>query len=204
MEQNNTVLQPIHISNREELVNQVTAEAFEGIFRIDEQITEKVASRLARSINYRILKHPGSPIYLVINSPGGHVTDGLAIFDIIEGAKASGCDVYTIGTGIAASMGAYLLAAGSKGKRYATPNCSILLHQPMSGVRGQVTDMQIHVENVIKIKEKLLRHFSDFTGQPVEELRPKMERDYIIDAEQAMQEGIIDLIDFEINIIQKG
>ena len=204
MDKNTATLQPMHHNDREELVNQATAEASQGIFRIDTSITEKTASWLSGNLNYRVVKHPGSPIFLIINTPGGHITDGMAIYDTIEGAKTNGCDVYTIGTGLAASMGAFLLAAGSKGKRYATPSCSILLHQPLGGVSGQATDMLIHVENIIKMKKGLLEHFSKFTGQSTGMLEPKMERDYIIDAKQALREGIVDFVDYEINVLQKG
>lgn len=204
MEQNTNTLQPIHHNDREELVNQATAEARQGIFRIDTPITEKTASWLAGNINHRVLKHPGEPLFLVINSPGGHVTDGWSLYDTIEGAKAMGCDVYTIGTGMAASMGAFLLAAGSRGKRYCTPSCSVLLHQPLGGVSGQTTDLVIHVENIVKMKEGLLNHLAEFMGQSPEKLAPKLERDYIMNAEQALMEGVVDHIDYEIMIIQKG
>lgn len=204
MEQNTTILYPIHLNDREELVNLSTAEACQGIFRIYTAITEKTAACIAGSINHRVLKHPGLPIYIIINSPGGHVTSGMAIFDTIEGAKAMGCNVYTIAAGMAASMGAFLLGAGTKGCRFATPSAKIVLHQPLGGVSGQATDMAIIVDNIVKTKEDLTKHLSDFTGQSVEELAPKLERDYHMSAEKALREGVIDAIDYEINIIQKG
>jgi ATP-dependent Clp protease protease subunit len=115
-----------------------------------------------------------------------------------------GCSVYTIAMGMAASMGAFLLAAGSIGCRFASPNAEIMLHQPLGRTSGQATDMLIVVDNIVKTKERLLKHLAGFTGQSSEELAPKLERDYIVTAAQALKEGIIDGIKSEIEILQKG
>jgi len=190
------------INDHESHVNQDTYEFEQGIFRFDKPINEDEHKRFAGFVNYWVRKHPGESMYIIINSPGGHVTDGLAILDTLNSAKEMGCTVYTIATGMAASMGAFLLAAGSKGCRYATPNAKIMLHQPLGGVSGQATDMQIVVEDVVRTKSLLTKHISDFTGQSVEQLAPKLERDYHMSAEQALKEGVIDHIDYEVKIIQ--
>jgi len=194
----------IIINDHETHVNQDTYEFESGVFRFDKPINEDEHKRFAGFVNYWVRKHQGEPIYVVINSPGGHVTDGLAILDTIDGAKAMGSDVYTIGTGMAASMGAFLLAAGTKGCRYCTPNAEVMLHQPLGGVSGQATDMVIVVDNIVKTKERLTKHLAEFTGQSAEELAPKLERDYIMSPDQALKEGVIDGIENEVKILMKG
>ena len=203
-EQSNIILHRVTINDREEYITLPTIEAEQGIFRIDKPITEDIHRQFSGFVNQRVRKHPGSPIFIIINSPGGHVADGLAIFDTMTGAKELGSDVYTIGTGMVASMGAFLLAAGTKGCRYCTPNTEILLHQPLGGVSGQATDMVIVVDNIVKTKQRLTEHLSKFTGQPPETLASKLERNYIISPEQALEEGVIDHIDYEVLILQKG
>jgi len=206
MQEQNNILYRTTINDREDYNSLPTFEAEQGIFRIesDDPINASLRRQFSGFINQRILKHPGEPIYIIINSPGGHVTDGLAILDSINSAKETGSDVYTIATGRAASMGAFLLAAGTKGCRYCTPNAEVLLHQPLGGVSGQATDMVIVVDNIVKTKERLTKHLADFTGQSTEELMPKLERNYIMSPEQALREGIIDGIEYEIKIIRKG
>ena len=203
MQEQNNIYYPITSNDREAYTNQATAEAKQGIYRLSTAINEDAQKMIAGFINSRIRTNPGEPIYLILNTRGGHVTDGLAILDAIGGAKAMGCDVYTIATGTAASMGAILLAAGTKGCRYCTPNAEVMLHQPLGGVSGavQATDMVIAAENIVKTKELLTKHLADFTGQSAEELTPKLERDYIMSPEQALTEGVIDGIKSEQEII---
>jgi len=193
----------IIINDHEVHVSQDTYEFEQGVFRFDKPINEAEHKKFAGFVNYWTHKHFGESIYVIINSPGGHVTDGLAILDVINGAKEMGSAVYTIATGLAASMGAFLLAAGTKGKRFATPNSKIMLHQPLGGVSGQATDMQIVVEDVVRTKALLLKHLSAFTGQSEKELEPKLERDYNMSGEQALREGVIDCIEYEVKIFQK-
>ncbi|MCD6322812.1 MAG: ATP-dependent Clp protease proteolytic subunit, partial [Clostridiales bacterium] len=126
-----------------------------------------------------------------INSPGGSVTAGLAIYDTMQYVK---CDVSTMCVGLAASMGAFLLTAGTKGKRFALPNSQILIHQPLGGVQGQATDIKIHTEWLLKIKDKLNQALSDNTGQPLEKIQQDVERDYFMSADDAQEYGIIDKV----------
>ena len=132
---------------------------------------------------------PDKDISLYINSPGGSVTAGLAIYDTMQYIKP---DVSTICIGLAASMGAFLLAGGAKGKRYALPNAEIMIHQPLGGARGQATDMQIQVEQILKIKSKLNQMLSENTGQPLETIKNDTERDNYMSAEEAKSYGLID------------
>ena len=128
---------------------------------------------------------------MYINSPGGSVTAGLAIYDTMQYTKA---DVSTICVGMAASMGAFLLSSGAKGKRFALPNSEIMIHQPLGGVQGQTTDMKIHVERMLKIKENLNKILSENTGQPIDIVKQDTERDNFMDAEEALKYGLIDNI----------
>lgn len=134
---------------------------------------------------------PDKDINLYINSPGGSVTAGLAIYDTMQHIK---CDVSTICVGMAASMGAFLLTAGAKGKRKALPNSEIMIHQPSGGTRGQATDIVIHAERLIKTKENLNKILSERTGQDLEKIKKDVERDFFMDAEEALKYGIIDEI----------
>ena len=132
------------------------------------------------------------PITLYINSPGGSVSDGLAIYDTL---KASGCEIITVACGMAASMGAFLLAAaGTKGKRYVQPNAEVLIHQPLGGASGQASDMKIHVEHILSIRGKLNRMLSACTGQTLERIEADTERDKILSAEEALAYGLVDCI----------
>ena len=130
-------------------------------------------------------------ISLYINSPGGSVTSGMAIYDTMNFVKS---DVSTICLGMAASMGAFLLSSGKKGKRYALPNCDIMIHQPSGGAKGQATDINIHAQHILKTKEKLNKILSEKTGQPYEIIAADTERDNFMDAEQALKYGLIDKI----------
>ena len=134
---------------------------------------------------------PDKDIFLYINSPGGSVSAGLAIYDTMQYIK---CEVSTICVGLAASMGAFLLAAGAKGKRKALPNAEIMIHQPSGGAQGQATDISIHAEQILRIRERLNEILSARTGQPVEKVRLDTERDNYMSAEQARAYGIVDEI----------
>lgn len=130
-------------------------------------------------------------IQIYINSPGGSVTSGLAIYDTIKFIK---CDVSTICVGICASMAAFLLSSGTKGKRYALSNSEIMIHQPIGGAQGQATEIQIAAERIIKIKKKLNKLLSENTGNPISKIEKDVERDYFMDSEEALKYGIIDKI----------
>jgi ATP-dependent Clp protease, protease subunit len=134
---------------------------------------------------------PDKDIQLYINSPGGSVTAGFAIYDTMQYIKS---DVSTICIGMAASMGAFLLTAGTKGKRFALPNSEIMIHQPLGGARGQATDIQIHAEQILKIKERLNSILSERTGQPLEKIQQDTERDFFMSADKAKEYGIIDQV----------
>ena len=132
---------------------------------------------------------PDRDINLYINSPGGSVTAGMAIYDTMQFTKA---DVSTICVGMAASMGAFLLSSGAKGKRFALPNSEIMIHQPLGGPQGQTTDMKIHVERMLKIKDNLNKILSENTGKPLDVIKADTERDNFMSAEEALEYGLID------------
>ena len=134
---------------------------------------------------------PDKDIFLYINSPGGSITAGMAIFDTMQYIK---CDVSTICIGMAASMGAFLLAAGQKGKRKALPNSEIMIHQPLGGAQGQATDIIIHAQRIQQIKEKINEILADRTGQPLEKIQHDVERDFFMTADEAAKYGIVDEI----------
>lgn len=154
-------------------------------------IDDSVANIVVAQMLFLEADDPDKDINLYINSPGGAVSAGMAIYDTMQYIK---CEVSTICTGLAASMGAFLLAAGAKGKRKALPNCEIMIHQPSGGARGQATDIAIHAEHIIKMKKKLNEILADRTGQPVERVSEDTERDNFMDAQQAMDYGLIDEI----------
>ena len=132
---------------------------------------------------------PDKDIFMYINSPGGSVSAGMAIYDTMQYIK---CDVSTICIGLAASMGAFLLASGAKGKRKALPNSEIMIHQPLGGARGQATDIEIQAKQILKIKEKLANILAERTGKPLETLKADMERDFYMAAGEAKEYGLID------------
>lgn len=136
-------------------------------------------------------KDPSKDICLYINSPGGSVSDGFAIFDTMNYIK---CDVSTICVGTAASMGAFLLAAGTKGKRFALANSEIMIHQPLGGARGQATDIQIQAEHILKLKKRLTKLLADNCGQPIDKVAADCERDYFMSANEALNYGLIDKV----------
>jgi len=159
------------------------------IIFLGDEITDLTANLVVAQLLFLEAKDPDKDIKLYINSPGGSVTAGLAIFDTMQYIK---CDVTTICVGMAASMGAFLLAAGTKGKRFALPNSEIMLHQPLGGARGQASDIKIHAEQILKIKRRLNEILSEKTGQPLEKIERDTDRDFFMSAEAAKEYGIID------------
>lgn len=154
-----------------------------------EEIHDITASLVIAQLLFLEAEDPEKDINLYINSPGGSVSAGLAIYDTMQHIKP---DVSTICVGMAASMGAFLLAAGKKGKRYALPNSEIMIHQPLGGARGQATDVIIHAERLIRTKKTLNRILSEKTGQPLEKIEKDVERDFFMSAEEANAYGLID------------
>ena len=161
----------------------------ERIIFLGEEVNDVTASLIVAQLLYLESEDPDKDIYLYINSPGGSITSGMAIFDTMQYIKPQ---VSTICTGMAASMGAFLLAAGEKGKRFALPNSEILIHQPLGGFQGQATDIDIHAKRIIKTKDSLNRILSERTGQPIEKIQHDVERDYFMSSQEAMEYGLID------------
>ena len=154
-------------------------------------VDDNVANVIIAQLLFLEADDPDKDIYLYINSPGGSVTAGMAIYDTMQYIRP---DVTTICVGLAASMGAFLLAAGTKGKRFSLPNSEILIHQPSAGAQGQLTDMNIHIERLLKVKRRLNEILSQRTGQPLEKVELDVERDKFMDAEEAKEYGIVDSI----------
>ncbi len=152
-------------------------------------INDDVANAIIAQLLFLESEDPEKDINLYVNSPGGVVTSGLGIYDTIQFMKAP---VSTICVGQAASMGAVLLAAGAKGKRFALPNARIMIHQPSGGAQGQATDIEIQAREILKIREKLNKILADHTGQPLERIVADVERDYFMSAEEAKKYGLID------------
>ena len=160
------------------------------IFLTDE-ITDQVANIVVAQLLFLEMDNPDADISLYINSPGGSITAGMAIYDTMNYIK---CDVRTVCVGMAASMDAFLLMAGEKGKRLALPNSEVMIHQPLGGASGQATDVEIRAKWLLRTKEKMTRLMSEMTGQDQEKLRADCERDYFMTAEEALNYGIIDQI----------
>ncbi len=161
------------------------------IIVLSDQVNDITASLIVAQLIYLEHEDPDRDITLYINSPGGSITSGFAIYDTMQYIKP---DVSTICIGMAASMGAFLLAAGKKGKRYALPNSEIMIHQPLGGVQGQATDIKIHTERLMRIKDSLNGILSQNTGQPLERIVKDVERDYFMTSQEAMEYGIIDKV----------
>ena len=159
------------------------------IIFLGEEVNDVTASLVVAQLLFLESEDPNKDISLYINSPGGSVTAGMAIYDTMQYIK---CDVSTICIGMAASMGAFLLAGGKKGKRYALPNAEIMIHQPSGGAKGQATEIQIVAENILKIKKKLNTMLSENTGQPYEKVAADTERDNYMSAEEAKEYGLVD------------
>ena len=161
------------------------------IIFLGEEVTDASASVVMAQLLFLEAEDPGKDINLYINSPGGSVAAGMAIYDTMNFIK---CDVSTICIGMAASMGAFLLAGGTKGKRMALPNAEIMIHQPSGGARGQATEIKIVAENILKTKKKLNQMLAENTGKPYEVIEADTERDYYMSAQEALDYGIIDTI----------
>ncbi len=161
------------------------------IIMLNEEVNSTTASLVVPQLLYLEGQDPNKDISLYINSPGGSVTDGLAIYDTMQYIK---CDVSTICMGMAASMGAFLLSAGTKGKRFALPNSDIMIHQPSGGAKGQATDIEIHTKHILHTKKKLNEILSQNTGQPFDVIARDTERDNFMTAQQALEYGLIDKV----------
>ena len=158
---------------------------------LSDEVNDTTASLVVAQLLYLEAQDPDKDIHLYINSPGGSVTAGMAIYDTMQYIS---CDVSTICMGMAASMGAFLMCAGAKGKRYALPNSEIMIHQPMGGMQGQATDMKIHAARILRMREKLNQIMSERTGQPLEIIQRDTERDYFLSAQQAVEYGLVDKV----------
>ncbi len=161
------------------------------IIFLGEEVNEATASVIVAELLFLESEDPSKDIHLYINSPGGSVTAGMAIYDTMQYIK---CDVSTICIGMAASMGAFLLAGGAKGKRLALPNAEIMIHQPLGGAQGQATDIKIVADHIIQTKKKLNQLLSENTGKPLEIIEQDTERDNYMTAQQAMEYGLIDKV----------
>lgn len=161
------------------------------IIFLGEEVNETTASLTVAQLLFLESEDPSKDIHLYINSPGGMVTAGLAIYDTMQYIK---CDVSTICLGMAASMGAFLLAGGAKGKRYALPNAEIMIHQPSGGAKGQATEIEIAAENILKTKKRLNQILADNTGKSIDVIAADTERDHYMSAEEALEYGLIDSI----------
>ena len=161
------------------------------IIFLSEEVNDTTASLIVAQMLYLEAQDPDKDIQFYINSPGGSVTAGMAIYDTMQYIK---CDVATICVGLAASMGAFLLAAGAEGKRMALPNAEIMIHQPSAGTQGQITDMAIHLERLQTIKQRMNRILAKHTGKSVEEVTDACERDNFMTAEDAVAFGLIDRV----------
>ena len=164
------------------------------IIMLSGEIDDATANTVVAQLLYLEGKDPDKDISIYINSPGGSVTAGLAIYDTMNYVK---CDVSTICIGMAASMGAFLLSSGTKGKRFALPNSEIMIHQPLGGAQGQASDIKIQADHILKIKEKLNGILSKNTGKPVEQVEKDTDRDNYLSAEDALEYGLIDKIFYQ-------
>ena len=161
------------------------------IIVLSDEVNDATASVVVAQLLYLEGQDPEKDISLYINSPGGSVTAGMAIYDTMQYIK---CDVSTICMGMAASMGAFLLSSGAKGKRFALPNSEIMIHQPLGGAQGQATEIKIVDDHIIKIRERLNRILAENTGRPIEEIARDTERDNYLTAQEAMEYGLVDKV----------
>ncbi|WP_040212245.1 ATP-dependent Clp endopeptidase proteolytic subunit ClpP [Clostridium polynesiense] len=169
------------------------------IIMISGEINDVTSNLVVAQLLFLESEDPDKDIYIYINSPGGSITSGMAIYDTMQYIKP---DVCTICIGMAASMGSFLLAAGTKGKRYALPNSEIMIHQPLGGFQGQATDIDIHAKRILRTKETLNRILSEKTGVPLEKINRDVERDYFMTAEEAKEYGLVDSV-IEKNTVAK-
>ncbi len=161
------------------------------IIFLSDEVTQVTASLVVAQLLFLESQDPDKDIFLYINSPGGSVTDGLAIYDTMNFIK---CDVATYCIGMAASMGAFLLSSGAKGKRFALPNSEIMIHQPLGGARGQATDIKIHADQILRVRDNLNRILAANTGKPLEVIERDTERDNFMTAQQAFEYGLVDKV----------
>ena len=160
------------------------------IFLADE-VNDATASLVVAQMLYLEAQDPDKDVYFYINSPGGSISAGMAIYDTMNYIK---CDVCTICLGMAASMGAFLLSSGTKGKRYCLPNAEVMIHQPLGGMQGQASDIKIHADHILRIREKLTTSLAEQTGKPLKTIRQDTERDNFMTAEEAVAYGLVDKV----------
>ncbi|GAA0070177.1 ATP-dependent Clp endopeptidase proteolytic subunit ClpP [Clostridium sardiniense] len=161
------------------------------IIMINGEINDATSNLVVAQLLFLESEDPDKDIYIYINSPGGSITAGMAIYDTMQYIKP---DVCTICIGLAASMGSFLLSSGAKGKRYALPNAEIMIHQPLGGFQGQATDFDIHAKRILRIKDKLNQILSENTNQPLDKIKVDVERDYFLEADEAMEYGLVDKV----------
>jgi len=163
----------------------------ERIVFLGQQVTDEIANLVVAQLLFLEAEDPDKDIYLYINSPGGSVSAGMGMFDTMNQINP---DVCTICIGLAASMGAFLLSAGTKGKRMSLPNSRIMIHQPLGGAQGQATDIEIQAKEILYLKQKLNGHLADHTGQPLSKIEEDTERDFFMSAEESKEYGLIDQV----------
>ena len=161
------------------------------IIFLSDEVNDVTASLLVAQLLYLEAQDPDKDIYLYINSPGGSISAGMAIYDTMNYIK---CDVSTICVGMAASMGAFLLSSGAKGKRFALPNAEVMIHQPLGGMQGQASDIKIHADHIIRIRAKLNKLLSEQTGKPLKKIEQDTERDNFMTADEACEYGLVDKV----------
>ena len=192
MLRNNLVPMVVEQTNRGERSYDIYSRLLEDrIVFLTGEVNDISADIIIAQLIYLEGKDPEKDISLYINSPGGTITAGMGIYDTMNYIR---CDVSTICVGMAASMGAFLLSSGAKGKRYALPNSEIMIHQPLGGAQGQATDIKIQAEHILRIKDRMNRILSSNTSQPLEKIERDVERDYYMTAEEALEYGIVDRI----------
>jgi ATP-dependent Clp protease, protease subunit len=163
----------------------------ERIVFLGQQVTDELANSVVAQLLFLEAEDPEKDIYLYINSPGGSVSAGMGMFDTMNQIRP---DVCTICIGLAASMGAFLLSAGQKGKRMSLPNSRIMIHQPLGGAQGQATDIEIQAKEILYLKQKLNQHLADHTGQPLSKIEEDTDRDFFMSAEECVEYGLIDQV----------
>ena len=161
------------------------------IIFLSDEVNDTTASLIVAQMLYLEAQDPDKDIYFYINSPGGSISSGMAIYDTMNYIK---CDVSTICVGMAASMGAFLLSSGAKGKRFALPNAEIMIHQPLGGMQGQASDIKIHADHILKIRDKMNTLLAEQTGKPLSTIRKDTDRDNFMSAEEAKTYGLIDKV----------
>ncbi len=161
------------------------------IIFLSDEVNDTTASLIVAQMLYLEAQDPDKDIYFYINSPGGSISSGMAIYDTMNYIK---CDVSTICVGMAASMGAFLLSSGAKGKRFALPNAEIMIHQPLGGMQGQASDIKIHADHILKIRDKMNTLLAEQTGKPLSTIRKDTDRDNFMSAEEAKAYGLIDKV----------